>query len=207
MNYQKLESGLAQVLLGQRDNEFREIFEKIHCMSRPRVYAIINACVSAMEPGELYVEVGTYQGGSLCSALLGNESMAIGVDSFSEFKNTNNYEITRSNLDYFVGQRAELINSNFDRFFAAHPDLKIQVYYYDGAHDYETQLAGMEAGWNFLGSGSLILVDDYTYPEVNKAVNTFVANHMTQVKFKFVYLPNRGPDDIWWNGVVVLQVV
>lgn len=209
MNYQKLESELAQVLLGQRDNNFREIFEKIHCMSRPRVYAIINACVNAMEPGELYVEVGTYQGGSLIAALQGNSARAIAVDSFGEFSKTNSLLITHNNLRAFaVDERVSFHNMNFEDFFAGClPTLKIQIYNYDGQHDYAGQLAGLEAGWKFLQSGSLVIVDDYCYPEVASAVHDFVHNHPAQIKFQFVMLPEKGLDVIWWNGVVVLRVI
>ena len=65
----------------------------------------------------------------------------------------------------------------------------------------------MEAAWSRLSAGSLILVDDYTYPEVSQAINQFVANHIEHIKFKFVFLPDISLDDSWWNGCVVMQVV
>lgn len=207
MNYQDLQNRLESVLAGRRDQQFDDVLSSLHCMSKPRVYAVLNACVSAMDPGELYVEVGTYQGGSLISALRDNDARAIGVDSFEEFTQTNNYATTRANLDRFgMGDRARLRDLTFQTFFEQLPaDFRIQVYYYDGAHDYETQLAGMEAGWPFLQKGSLILVDDYTYPEVSRAVNQFVANHINQIKFQFVMLPNENTDETWWNGCVVMR--
>lgn len=207
MNLQDLKNGLESVLAGQHDQRFDDVLSSLHCMSRPRVYAVLNACVSAMDPGELYVEVGTYQGGSLISALRDNDAHAIGVDSFGEFTATNNLELTTKNLQTFgVLDRVTLHNMGFKEFFAQCPaDLKIQVYYYDGAHDYETQLAGMEAGWKYLQKGSIILVDDYTYPEVSRAINQFVANHVGEIKFQFVMLPTENTDETWWNGCVVMR--
>lgn len=209
MDYQKLTQRLNEALAGHHDSEFTSVIESMHCMSTPRVYAVLNAIVSSMDPGELYVEVGTYQGGSLIAALVGNDARAIGVDSFEEFTQTNNFEQTRSNLQKFgVYDRADLRDSNFKQFFADLPrDLKIQVYYYDGAHGYEVQLAGMEAAWDWLPVGALILVDDYTYPEVMLAVNQFVANHINDVKFQFVFEPMISTDPVWWNGCVVLRRV
>lgn len=207
MNYQLLKTRLEEVLAGDHDARFADVLSSLHCMSRPRVYAVLNACVSAMDPGELYVEVGTYQGGSLISALRDNDARAIGVDSFGEFQATNNQDITLRNLETFgVLPRVTLYNMGFQEYFAHCPaDLKIQVYYYDGAHDYETQLAGMEAGWKFLQKGSIILVDDYTYPEVSRAINQFVANHVGEIKFQFVMLPTENTDETWWNGCVVMR--
>lgn len=200
---------LNEAIGGLRDEQFAEIVSSIHCMSRPRVYAVLNAIVSSMDPGELYVEVGTYQGGSLISALHENSSRAIGVDSFGEFTQTNNYQLTSDNLSRFgVADRVTLYDVPFAQFFReAAPDMQIAVYYYDGAHDYETQLAGMEAAWSRLHPGSIILVDDYTYPEVWMAINKFVANHLANIKFEFVVLPPQNTDPIWWNGCVVLRVV
>ena len=209
MNHQSLKNRLESVLAGQSDQRFDDVLSSLHCMSKPRVYAVLNACVSAMDPGELYVEVGTYQGGSLISALRDNDARAIGVDSFGEFQATNNQDITLRNLETFgVLPRVTLYNMGFQEYFAHCPaDLKIQVYYYDGAHDYETQLAGMEAGWKYLVPGSIILVDDLTYIEVTRAVNQFISNHIGNLKIKFVMLPEQNVDEIWWNGVCVLQVI
>lgn len=209
MNHKKLAVEIERALSGQRDNDFDELFEKVHCMSRPRVYGIINACVSAMDEGELYVEVGTYQGGSLIAALQGNQARAIGVDSFAEFKDSNQLEITMANLEMFqVRERVKFHKTDFREFFENAPaNLKIQVYNYDGEHNYERQLEGLEAGWNFLTSGSLVIVDDYHYPEVASAVHDFVHNHPGQIKFQFVVLPEKGLDDVWWNGVVVMRVI
>jgi predicted O-methyltransferase YrrM len=209
MNYKNLKERLEEVLAGQHDHMFDDVLGAIHCMSRPRVYAVLNACVSAMDPGELYVEVGTYQGGSLISALRGNETHAVGVDSFGEFQTTNSLERTTKNFETFgVLDRVSLHNMGFQEYFAHCPaDLHIQVYYYDGAHDYETQLAGMEAGWSHLRTGSIILVDDFLYPEVNRAINQFIANHVNEIKILVAIDSMNDVDAVWWNGVIALRVL
>ena len=210
MNYFKLTKGLTEAIAGYYDDAFLQVVNAIHCMSRPRVYAVLNACVAAMEPGELYVEIGTYQGGSLISALLNNDARALAVDSFEEFQQTNSFETTLKNLEQFgVAGRVTLSNTGFKEFFAQPwpPGFRIQVYYYDGAHGYDVQLAGMEAAWPFLAPGALIIVDDYTYPEVTLAVNQFMANHINDVKFQFMFDPIQSTDETWWNGCVVLRKV
>lgn len=203
---------MNKVLAGQYDHLFINIVNSIHCMSRPRVYAVLNAIVSCMDEGELYLEVGTYQGGSLISALTGNNAKAIGVDSFSEFKETNSFERTLDNLFKFgVDKRVVLWDEDYKDYFKKDikPDTRIQVYYYDGEHGYEPQLAGMEACWGYLHTGSFILVDDYSYPEVRRAVNQFITNHIDHIGIQFVMAPmgefeNMG--ETWWNGYVVLRV-
>jgi len=209
MNYPKLKSLLEAVLAGRNDFLFDHILSQIHCMSRPRVYGVINAIVSSMEAGELYVEVGTYQGGSLISALMGNEARAIGVDSFTEFTTTNNYEQTQNNLVKFgVANRVELVNARYQDFFANVPtDFVIQTYYYDGEHNYEGQLAGMEAGWPYLRPGSILIVDDLLYPPVTRAVNQFIANHVDNIKPLLIIDSLGDCDTIWWNGICVLRVI
>jgi predicted O-methyltransferase YrrM len=209
MDYIKLTKGLTEAIAGYYDDDFLRVVNAIHCMSRPRIYAVLNACVAAMEPGEIYVEVGTYQGGSLISALLNNQARAVAIDSFEEFQQTNNFRTTQDNLITFgVAERVQLYDCNYQTFFAEHRlSVPISVYYYDGAHGYEVQLAGMEAAWPFLAPGALIIVDDYTYPEVTLAVNQFMANHINDVKFQFMFDPIQSTDETWWNGCVVLRKV
>lgn len=208
MNYKKLKIALDEVLDGKHDAKFEEVIGSIHCMSRARVYAVINAVVSSMDPDEVYVEVGTYQGGSIISALLHNDASAIGVDSFGEFKDTNSMERTMENLLRFgVQARVGMLNMGYQKFFSeVDPRINIGAYYYDGEHNYEGQLAGMEAAWPYLHPGSIVMVDDLIYPEVSRAVNQFIANHVNNLKFTFVILPTESIDPVWWNGVCVLQV-
>lgn len=209
MDYLKLRTQLDEVLRGEHDHLFTDLVTKIHCMSRPRVYAVLNALVSCMEPGEVYLEVGTFQGGSMIAALTGNEAVAVGVDNFAEFRETNNYEQTKQNLDTFgVGNRVTLRNMSYKDFFAqVRDDFKAAVYFYDGQHDYEGQLAGMEAGWPHLKSGSLLVVDDFIYPPVNLAINQFIANHAGRVQVFFALDSINATDAVWWNGVFVLRVL
>jgi predicted O-methyltransferase YrrM len=209
MNNQLMHEKIEQTLIGFHDDMFSVVIDQLHCMSRARVYAMLNAVVSSLEEGELYVEVGTYQGGSLISALLDNNARAIGVDAFCEFKETNNFDQTQANLRRFgVDDRAVLRNMTYQDFFLSVPaEFSIQAYYYDGAHDYQSQLNGMEAAWDYLHAGSVVLVDDYCYPEVYRAVNQFVENHKANIRFLFVRLPQFQLDKTWWNGCVIMEVV
>lgn len=206
MDYQKLNSILPAVINGENDYMFQPVVDSLHCMSTPRVYAILNAVVSSTTG--IYVEVGTYQGGSLISALLGNDRQALGVDSFGEFTATNNLQTTVGNLEKFqVADRVQMHNMGFKEFFSKVPaSFQIDAYYYDGEHNYDGQLAGMEAAWPYLRPGSAVIVDDLIYPEVTHAVNQFIANHARNLKFNFIMMPNESTDPVWWNGVCVLQV-
>lgn len=210
MNHEQLAKELEEVLAGQKDNAFTALFAKVQCMSSPRVYGVINACVNAMETGEIYLEVGTYQGGSLIAALMGNQARAIAVDSFGEFAKTNNLDATLNNLsDFGVRDRVSFHNMSFQEFFDWHtsPAFKVAVYYYDGQHDVKGELEGLEACWEFLQSGSLIIVDDTRYPEVRQAVNQFVTNHPDLLEYVFVMTPAHEFDKNWWNGIIVLRVI
>jgi hypothetical protein len=101
-----------------------------------------------------------------------------------------------------------LLDLHYRDFFGSLPaNSKIHVYNYDGEHGYEPQLAGMEAAWRFLAPGALVLVDDYTYPEVMLAVNQFICNHINDIKPLFIMDPIESTDETWWNGCVVLRKI
>jgi len=159
--------------------------------------------------GEKYVEVGTYHGCSLLSSALYNDHDCIGIDNFSQFNaQGNNEQICRSNiskLNRFLNSKVTLYDSNFELFFNNYEVDKsnIKIYFYDGAHDYESQLKGLEIVLPYLCEQCIIFVDDVNLGSVRKANDHFLAKHP---KFKRVLQiltkGNCSPD--WWNGWEVI---
>jgi hypothetical protein len=118
----------------------------IEGMSSPRVCRYLNRLVASMDPGEAYLEVGTWKGRTLLSAALGNAGrVCIGCDKFRFWgRYTGLGSIARRdllhNIDRFRGMTASIWfhDMNSRRFFAeVHPPLPVGVYFYDGDHSYE----------------------------------------------------------------------
>jgi hypothetical protein len=178
-------------------------------MATENISYLINELVKRFARNGVYCEVGVFQGYSLVSAALFNPSTrCIGIDNFSEFNTENgNCAILRRNLDRFELKNAQIHNDDYRaalrRLFLRERDLRINVYYYDGRHDYHSQVAGLEAVVPFLAPRCVILVDDINLPAVEKANAVFIKTHRDfRTAFRIKTRVNGSRD--WWNGFEVI---
>ena len=181
-----------------------EMLKNLTGMTTPLIAGIINGAVTCMEGDEVYLEVGCCQGASLIGALMDNEKRAVAVDNFSEFPETCNLIAFRKNIRaYGVEERITFYRNDYRQFFASPPPMKVGVYYYDGAHDYASEYAGIKAGLPFLVDGGLVLVDDTNWPDTSQAVNDILKEFacLTQV---FCVRTSVRPNAYFWNGFAIL---
>jgi len=66
-----------------RGRRFDDVIESIPNLAQENVLALLNLTASLVDPGESYVEVGTYYGASLIGAMRGNLGGFVAIDSFS----------------------------------------------------------------------------------------------------------------------------
>src|ERR1700693_3020121 len=67
-----------------RGNRFDDVFSAVPNLAQENNLALVNLAASLLDPGESYVEAGTYLGASLIAALRGNDAIdAVAVDTFS----------------------------------------------------------------------------------------------------------------------------
>ena len=121
----------------------RPIVEGVENLATENVLALLNLAASCLGPDEAYVEVGVYHGASLIAALLGNEdARVIGIDSFG-FRDAS-LEKVEQNLERFGVPRPEiLVGDVFELVPSGALDgTPVGVWYYDAAHDYESQSRG-----------------------------------------------------------------
>jgi len=167
-----------QPLPGPTLAKFDNIIAQCNGMSRSRLMKLLNAAVGCMQDEEIYLEVGSYQGGSLVSALFENTQEAVAVDNFSQFQESNSEETLKRNLINFeMTSRAVIRNCDYRDYLGdfmpyQNPTARVGVYFYDGAHDTQSQLDGYELALPYLADQCLIFVDDYRYPEVKESIDT-----------------------------------
>jgi len=197
---------------------------KIDCMSSENIQFMVNEIVKEFASSGVYLEVGIYRGCSLLSAALFNKNTrCIGIDNFSQFKDLsvskffdtgfptdykNNEEVLKSNLlkfgnpeniEYYRMDYKEAISMLFSK----EPDLKVDVYFYDGGHSYETQIEGLRIILPYLAKKSVILVDDINWGFVEKANEDFI-NENPEFNSEFKIKTKRNLSSDWWNGFEIL---
>lgn len=113
--------------------------------------------------GANYFEIGTYTGTSLISSLFENSVTALAVDNWSEFNGPKEQFINNMN-EFLPGKKYHFLEK--DCFSITPEDIKnvfeeIDIYLYDGAHDYESQRKALTYFSNYLSKYSIVIIDDF----------------------------------------------
>jgi hypothetical protein len=174
---------------------------------------LINLGYGKLAEGEAYLEVGTFQGKSLVSAMLGNPPRStFACDNFSEF-DVNSLSITECNLrKYGLRNQVVFYDCDFRKIYdAEHLPEPLGFYFYDGAHDEESQYLGIKLAEPFLADEALVFVDDWrlasdsgSYAEAGTMRAVAESTNTWQLMYE---LPARmnGDRALWWNGLGVLS--
>ena len=85
---------------------------------------------------------------------------------------------------------------------------KINFYYYDGEHSYKNQLENLEIADNFLDKGSIVLIDDINFPEVENGTKDFLNKTKSTFKVhKEIKTANNHCHPSFWNGILILEKI
>src|SRR5262249_42638689 len=133
-----------------------------------------------LDGDEFYAEVGCFRGASLVGALSGHPGRrALAVDNFSLFDpEGHNRRILAANLAAFgLRQQVQFHNQDFMECLLVlrRTPLKVGMYFYDGAHDYRSQLLGLLLAVPLLAPRALLVVDDSNCAGVKQATWDFLA--------------------------------
>ncbi len=183
---------------------FTRILDEVPGLARENNLALLNLAASLLEPGESYVEVGTYHGTSLIGAMVGNDDADfVAIDNFA-LEGGSRRKLD-ANLEQFgvepptiiEGDAFELVPSG------ALAGKAIGVYYYDDGHTYEQQLDGLRMIEPWLADRALLIVDDTDWDDVERATRDYLEQ---QPRARLlVWIPGKDNGyPHWWEGVKVL---
>jgi predicted O-methyltransferase YrrM len=187
-----------------RDRRLQPVAEGVQNLARENNLALLNLAASLLEGDEAYVEIGVYHGASLISAMLGNEAgRFVGIDSF-EFRGTS-LEAVEANLERFGLPRPELVVGDaFELVPGGRLDgTPIGVWYYDAAHDYDSQIEGLRIAEPLLVPGALMIVDDTDWDDVARAMDDYLNQQPRARRILTIDGKSRGLPH-WWEGMQVL---
>jgi predicted O-methyltransferase YrrM len=187
------------------DPRFGAVLDRVDGLAKPNNLALLNLAASLVEPGESYVEVGAFRGTSLIAALLGNEDKdVVAIDDFSKFEGS--WEQLDGNLrEAGLGGVATILEGDVFEIVPAGAlgDRRVGVWYYDAAHDHDSQLTGLRIVEPWLAPDALLIVDDTDWESVSRAIDDYLA---TQPRARRI-LKLDGEDfgaPRWWYGMQVL---
>jgi predicted O-methyltransferase YrrM len=196
-----------------RGTRFDDVITGTPNLAEENVLALLNLAASLLAPGESYVEVGTYYGASLIGAMRGNDGDFVAIDRFKFGPlEVNGVELPaasraglEANLREFEAAHATILEGDaFDVLEGgALGDRRVGVYYYDGAHAYDSQLRGLRAVEPWLADEALVVVDDLDWEDVGRATRDYLeAEERAELLFDIPGRDRGSPQ--WWDGVAVL---
>jgi len=188
-----------------RGRRFDDVLEAVPGLAKENNLALVNLAASLVPAGERYVEVGTFRGTSLISALRGNDDLdAVAIDDFS-FSEASREQL-EANLERFgVAGRPTILEGDFHEVLTggALSERSVGVYYYDAGHSYEDQLDGLRLIEPYLADEALVIVDDSDWERVERADRDFLASQSRAQLLLDIPGKDKGFPH-WWEGVHVI---
>ena len=183
-------------------------------LSSPRVCRLLNRLVASMDPGEVYLEIGSWQGRTLLSAALDNDDrVCVACDRFRPFGRYTGFgyrarRALRRNLHRYAGRRAvvHFYDMTSDRFFRrARLPGPVGVYFYDGDHSYRGTRRSIAAGARLLSRYATVLVDDWNVERIRRGTFDGLEDAGATILWHRA-LPGDHTEASWWNGLGVFYV-
>ncbi len=182
-------------------------------MSGKKYRLFINSLVESI-PNARYLEVGTWAGSTLCSAIYGNPVDALAIDNWSEFGGPANQFFTNLGLFSSKSNRVSFLNSDFRKVNYSNIG-KYNIYLFDGPHTRQDQYDGLAFALPALEKEVVYIVDDWNWPYVQEGTRRALAAVSAQILYSIevftteggvhpgtVGLP-RDQDSDWHNGYFI----
>jgi len=196
-----------------RGRRFDDIVDGIPNLATENVLALLNLAAAQLEPGESYVEVGSFYGASLIGAMRGNAGDFVAIDRFSfdvaEVRGRRLPPAGRAGLEAslarFGAEHATILEGDAYEVIegGALGGRTVGVYYWDGPHDYDSQLRGMYAIEPWLAPRAAIVIDDYDWDDVARATRDYAAAN-PRAELVVEIAGEAGGQEWWWDGVAVI---
>jgi predicted O-methyltransferase YrrM len=196
-----------------KGRRFDDVIEGIPNLAEENVLALLNLAASLLAPGESYVEVGSFYGASLIGAMRGNPGDFVAIDRFSfdvaEVRGRKLPRASRAGLEeslrQFGEEHATILEGDAFELVegGALGDRRVGVYYYDGPHDYDSQVRGLRSVEPWLADEALLVVDDHDWDQVTRATADYLAAE-PRVRLLFQIPGDDNGHPQWWEGVAVL---
>lgn len=156
-----------------------------------------------------YLEIGTWKGSSVCSAMCGNKAKVVCIDNWSEFDGPKNEFL--NNFNTFKGENdASFIEKNCYQVDISELP-KFNIYMYDGNHTEDSHYRALVHYYDCLDDMFVFIVDDWngkpvrdgTYKSLKQLNLTVLYEKEIRLTTDNTHTPRPQADETWWNGIYV----
>ena len=156
-----------------------------------------------------YLEIGTWKGSSVCSAMIGNNATVVCIDNWSEFGGPK--DEFQQNFNKFKGENNAIFIEH-DCFTLDTSSLgKFNVYMYDGGHKEDEHFRALNHYINNMDDIFIFIVDDWNWEEVRTGTQNSLKNLNLNILYEYeirttndnTHPPFELGAKTWWNGIYV----
>jgi protein O-GlcNAc transferase len=194
-----------------KTDKFKKVLDRVRGRTTENVMQLLNFAVECLEAGEIYCQVGCCQGATLIGAMLDrSDCIAYGIDNFSVADDVkqNLAHLTANLTSFELQNQVKLYDRDFEEVFLdwreGKPNNRIGVYFYDGAHNYRSQLLNLLLIRPVLANQALIVINDSNWRTVQQATWDFAAA-FPECKIELELLTPKNGYPTFWNGLQVLS--
>lgn len=154
-----------------------------------------------------YLEIGVHRGSTFIPAVHGNYHLqATCIDNWTlnnpEYKDR---EAFQANIDkWLTGHNVKVIDAecfSIDPFLVAGP---VDLYFYDGAHDHESQRKALTHFYPVLADEFVLVIDDWRWEEVRSGTNAAIRSlGLNVINSWELGSDNERDERRWWNILFV----
>jgi hypothetical protein len=202
---------LVEMAFHNADKNYSKITDEIismHGMSGPKTRHFYNNLLNT--PDARYLEIGTWKGSSVCSAMCGNKAKVICIDNWSEFGGPKDEFLI--NFEKFKGENeASFIEKDcYEIDVSTLP--KFNIYMYDGNHSTENHYKALSHFYDCLDDVFIFIVDDWNWKHVRDGTyDSFKALNLSVLYEREIRTTNDDTHSImgteeqqkWHNGIYV----
>lgn len=191
------------------DPRWRTMTDEVCGFTSPNELAVLNVAAAALPADEAYLEVGTFKGRSLVAAVQGNDGKKFyAMENFLEFgmAGLEARAELKDNLTRFAADAdVRLLEGDAFTLMAQDGviDRPVGVYFYDGEHTLLSHYLALAVAEPLLADEALVLIDDATWPVVQRAHKLFLKRHPGWT-IAATWDAQHADDPRWANGLHAL---
>ena len=156
-----------------------------------------------------YLEIGTWKGSTVCSAMCGNKANVICIDNWSEFGGPKSEFLV--NFEKFKGENKAFFIENDCYKVDVSVLPKFNIFMYDGNHTNDSHYNALLHYYNCLDDIFIFIVDDWNWKDVRNGTIKSIKNLNLKVLYEKEirltwnnsHTPQPQAKDTWWNGIYV----
>jgi len=201
-------AAVAQALI---DSVNHKVENKIEGLTSNRTKQLLNLLGKLSNS---YLEIGSLNGATFCSAIENNKLTAYAVDSWKETVKSANEKITiQPDKDQFIKNAKKYKGQNSIKVFNCDflevdktEISEIDFLFYDANHDKEMTALSVAYFADKILDNSILVFDDANFDGVVEGAKEGILRAGFDIVYEKIILNDIESEDEWWNGIYILVV-